>query len=251
VLAEGNFTWNGDSFAPVALPGVTDPQLQGVSEAGVVWGFRESDSLSFVSDLASTEFIAHPDYDNTFLVGIDGSGRVYGTRSNDPEEPMPGPIQIAVDPGGFFLDGGVFSDLAIPGATNPFVDGVRSDGLVWGQDETLGAFLYDGLSVSVLDPPGDEAFTLIYGVADSGLVAGTRYTDSSHDFLYDGVAFHDWSVPGAAHSSIQGMNEAGVIWGTSTLGAYIATPVPEPGTGPLLALGLAALAARTSRSRAR
>lgn len=239
VLDEGFFELDGGVFEEFEIPGPTAPQLQRANDAGVLWGFSRDDFQAFVVDSNGLTPIHHPDFDNTFVTGVDGSGLVYGTRSNvDPNADPDAPIQIAIDAGAFVFDGASYQDFAVPGTTNPSVEGVRADGLVWGLDEALGAFLFDGTSVSILDAPGEEMFTLIDGVSDDGLVLGNQFTDTSNHFLFDGVDYHPFAVPGTSFASVLGMNGNGVIWGGSSLGAYIATPVPEPGTGGLVAFGI-------------
>jgi hypothetical protein len=183
--------------------------------------------------------IDHPDYDNAYVSGVDGSGLVYGFRSNDdPNADPEDPLQIALDPGSFVFDGLSFQDLTVPGAAQPSVFGVRADGLVFGLDSELGAFLYDGTTVSIIDPPGDEQFTLLVGVSAGDLVLGSQFTGGESYFLFDGDDYHPFAIPGSCGFA-QGMNGSGVIWGSSSLGSFIARPLPEPSPAVLLAVGVA------------
>lgn len=247
VLARGSFEYAGGQFDDFSIPGVTDPALQGANDEGVLWGSTGS-SARFVLGPGGTTLLDHPDYDRAFVSGVDAAGIVYGTRGNtDPNADPDAPIQVLLDAGPFVFDGQDYRDFVIPGLTTQSIGGARGDGIVWGTDSNGDAFWFDGSSVSVFDAPGDEDFNLIRGVSDEGLVLGIQWTGSSLEFLFDGDAYHPFSVPGASYWSPTGMNGDGVIWGSSSLGAFIATPVPEPAGITLVALVVLAVFPATRR----
>ncbi len=240
VLDHGFFELDAGAFEEFEISGLSEPRLQGVNDAGVLWGYSGENFDAFVFGSGGVTTIDHPDYDNAFVSGVDRSGLVYGTRSNnDPDADPDAIIQIALDAGPFVSDGASYADFAVPGATDPSVLGVRSDGLVWGLDADLGAYLFDGTSVSIIDHPGEEQFNLIQGVSDDGLVLGNQFTDTSSYFLFDGIDYHPFLIPGGSFAIALGMNGDGAIWGSSNLGSFIATPLPEPGTAGLVAIGIA------------
>lgn len=242
ILDQGHFRYDGVDYERFDIPDLSGALLSGVNDAGVGWGY--ADEGSFVYDGGVATLIADPGFDRTFVGAVDGAGAIYGIRGNDDPNPDPDTgIGILQDVSPYVLDPGGFSDFTLPGASYAYVDGARLDGLLWGESD-LGAFLYDGMDITLVDAPGDELFNLIFGVSDAGLVALSQFTDTSHDLLYDGVTFQPFEVPGASFSSIGGMNGAGVVWGGASQGAFVATPVPEPSTAALLSLGLGLLAAR-------
>ena len=91
-------------------------------------------------------------------------------------------------------------------------------------------------------------------IDDSGLLAGW-FEDSGgrHGFFGSVLSFEQIDFSGADSTTIEGSNNARVLVGGYFIGdvshAFIATPVPEPATWALLAVGLSALAWTRSRRR--
>ncbi len=141
--------------------------------------------------------------------------------------------------------------VAVPGAIQTTARGINNTGLIDGffidgsglaqgyiYNTTLNAF-------TVVDDPLAVNGTYLEGINDAGLVTGD-YLDAANDyhaFIYDPTtsAFTSIDVPGSTNSQAWEINNFGQVAVTTDTGSDIwsPTPVPEPATTSLLAVGLA------------
>jgi len=171
----------------------------------------------------------------------------------------------------FLYDGGTMTDLGtLAGRTSSQGWAINSlgdvAGVAWGGD-TKRAFLYSAGAMRDLGTLGgsDSEAT---GVNDQGVVTGWSYVDNTTTraaFVYADGQMHnlqdlvDRSGAGWTFTSAMGINNAGQITGEGSVNGiyhgYLLTPVdvPEPGSVPVVALGLAVIATlrRTAATKRR
>lgn len=176
-----------------------------------------------------------------------------------------GYAQYANDYYAFTYDGTTVTRLpALPGGGNGFEPfAINNSGQIVGQEffEGVGykSYLRSGTTVTPIGSLGDGD-TGAYGINDQGVVVGASRSSSGefHAYVFrDGVLsdLNDLLLPGAAKrwelGDASDINERGQIVGYGTINgerrAYIATPVPEPGSWALLLVGLGGLVMRCRR----
>lgn len=251
----GYAIWQEGVSTPFSVPGLTNPNIHQMNVAGDMWG--SSDEGAFVYRGGAVTIVDEPSVDVTLVQGVDAAGRIYGTLGNYPPGVDPDDLLVPIDPvGSFVFEDGSFGDLdlLLEGA---LLQGVRQDGALWGSN-AQDSFVQHGLSLTILDYPGFD-YTGLHGLtADDeaygfGLTA-TETTFENGNFFWDPLSGFapipdDAPLPGTDVQP-QAMSEAGVFWGI--LGdntAFVATPVPEPGTALLLSLAVALALRRGSRRR--
>ena len=249
---EGYFLWDSGTSTPLTIPGLTDMNIHRMNVSGAMWG--RSNEGAFVYRDGNLSILQSPATDVTLVQGVDGSGRIYGILGNypagvDPDDPL-----VPIEPvSNFVWENGVFSDLNLLLA-DAIVHGVRQDGTLWGANAEV-SFLQDGANLTILDHP-DFDYTGVLMSTAAGEAFGFALTlhedlttDSSHFFWDPLGGFQEWprgaNLPGTDVSPAA-MNERGVFWGFGLDGAFVATPIPEPSTAALLALGLAMLRRRST-----
>jgi uncharacterized membrane protein len=205
------FVLDGGVYTTVAAPGASFTQLRGVSPDGqLVTGYATVGDVNvgFVHDRSSGSFTYLGVTDSLFTLpqGMNSAGLVTGSDV----------IQPAAGPG------------TRPGFVHNLASGTRTDTLVPGWQRT---------AFRDIDESG-------------GLVGWLSGTDASGapltvGFIGSPAAFETFSIAGSANTTLQANNDFGWIAGNYTLDgvnyAFVATPVPEPAAGLMLALGAAAL----------
>ena len=171
--------------------------------------------------------------------GINDSGQIVGSSQGH----------------AFRYSDGVMQDLGtLPGGTGSDGHAINAGGQVVGVSATLGdsaqhAFLYSGTLMHDLGTLPGDSFSEAWAINNSGQVVGES---DSHAFLYrDGVMYDlnalinpssGWEIQRAF-----GINDRGQITGLGTFfgqqDAFLLTPVPEPSSLVLAAVGFAGLAA--------
>ncbi|MDR1727036.1 MAG: hypothetical protein LBT74_03770 [Acidobacteriota bacterium] len=174
-------------------------------------GGTEASGMTIVT---VTREISYPDAVNTYVHGVNDSGRIAGYYED------------ATGSHGF-VSGGAgtgYEAISYPDAVGTYVHGVNNDGQIVGayEDATgTHGFLYDigGDSYTTVDYPGGAVTsTVAYGVNDNGQIVGA-YEDAAgtHGFLYDigGDSYTAVDYPyGTVTSTVAyGVNDNGVIVG--------------------------------------
>jgi hypothetical protein len=168
---------------------------------------------------------------------------------------------------GFFYRNGVFQSLSDPSRTDgtTFILDMNTAGTLVGFSEdsqgtnTRGVLRRAGCgSIEEFNVPGALESAPV-GINDAGEIVGT-YRDATgwHGFIYDGVTFQTLDGLGSA-TILTDINDRGTLLGyTSTespdagvFSPFLATPVPEPGSGVggALTLLVAVLAKEGRRPR--
>lgn len=133
-------------------------------------GFLESNGV-----YTTLQFPGGPNFLNAWYSGVNDAGQVVGTYD---ETVFIGPSQSYVAEHGFFLSGGVYTTLDVPGATLTEATGINNVGQITGWYENSkgiahGFVLTNGVYVT-LDFPGafQDGYTQAYGINDFGQVVG-------------------------------------------------------------------------------
>ena len=250
--AHGYFLWENGVETPFTIPGLTNFNIHRMNVGGAMWG--SSDQGTFVYQEGNLSIVQSLATDVTIVQGVDAAGRVYGILGNYPPGVDPNDPLVPIDPvSSFVWEVGTFTDLDIL-LTDGILHGVTQDGVLWGSNAE-DSFVQDGTNLTVLDHPGYDYTGIRMLTADGdafgfGLTSDGESFDSM-DFFWDPVGgFQDWpdgqNLPGTSERP-HSLNEAGVFWGSSANGAFVATPVPEPGTVFLVAAGMLGLAAWRKR----
>ncbi len=79
--------------------------------------------------------------------------------------------------------------------------------------------------------------TAAYGVNSAGIISGTFYTDADHGFFYDRGTYTQYDVPGAIHTNVTGLNDAGDFCGYYFTDAAVITPFANVG-GTLISFSI-------------
>lgn len=125
---------------------------------------------------------------------------------------------------GFANSGGTMTDLGTLGGNRSFAYGINNSGQITGWSDVTGnsqrhAFIYRAGNMIDLNPSGPTSFEG-YAINASGQVAGIIYrTTDNQDFrdalLYSGGQFINLGTLGGRNSSASGINNGGIVVGTS------------------------------------
>jgi probable HAF family extracellular repeat protein len=241
MLTEGRFT-------TLDAPGATFTQAWRINDSGQIVGEyigTNTQGKGFLLSGGAYTAILPPGAASAVAYGINNAGQIVG-----------GYATILLGGGNAFLQsGGNYTALQPPGTFASIAFAINDAGHIVG-GSSAGAFLLSGGSYTQLNIPGSFG-TEAHGINNADQIVGT-YEDlhQTHGFLLSGNDYTTLDIPGAQVVQAFGINDAGQIVGEYTLAdgtahGFLATPIPEPATLPLLAIGLVALIYQASRRRAR
>jgi probable HAF family extracellular repeat protein len=268
--AQRAFLYSGGVMSGLSTSGNFGSVANGINDAGQVvgyWGQAYGDGVSpDAACLWSNGTMTITDLGNLggntrSANGINDAGQVVGWAR------IGSNLQHA-----FLYSGGHMTDLGTLGGSGVYsaavANGINDAGQVVGYSYTTGnaqhAFLYSGGVMSDIGTLGGLKGQA-NGINDAGQVVGTAYTQAPNDgtgraFLYSGAVLTDLNslvspTSGWTLEDATAINDNGQIvgYGINSGGqrdAFLLTPVPEPATLPLLALGgaLALLRRRSASS---
>jgi uncharacterized membrane protein len=168
---------------------------------------------------------------------------------------------------GFVRIGGVFQTVDVPGASTTTVRAINDAGRMAGfytdsSGQGHGFVSDDGVAFSIIDHPDPAALsTLVGGINNAGVVVGvwlaspgSPESQPARGFLLDGGVYTPFDLTGAVSTIPLGINDSGQIAGEAVASdgthyGFIATPVPSPGSGVVLLIGLTAVLRRGITNR--
>jgi probable HAF family extracellular repeat protein len=247
--AFGGFLYSGGNYTPINVP--TPDRLagtspQGINNSGQIVGCFEQDrnSSGFLLSDGTYHLFQVPGTTATFAAGINTSGQIVGSYS---------PSALTNEAHGFLLTAGNYTTLDVPGSSFTGAGGINDRGDIVGEfgagQGSLRGFLLSGGSYTTIDVPG-SLNTVTQGINNEGDIVGI-YEDTNkrdHGFLLSNGNFTTIDVPGAMYTNILGINNLGQLVGTfddpsGNSHAFLATPIPEPASLVLIAIGALGLIA--------
>jgi hypothetical protein len=224
------------SLTAVDYPGAFTTFAQAINNSGVIVGgyvLRDGTEQGFVYSAGQYSNFTVPGSKATVVTGINDNGVLAGYYSDQ-----------ALIFHSFVYDGQNFTYLDFPGAMagTTIAGQINNAGVAvgnyMGSDGVSHGFTYTNGTFTGVDVPGAKA-TYVYAIDSAGEVAGGYITASGTSmpgFILAGKNYRTVNFPGAANTSIRGLNDnrqfAGVISGAgggtggfTYLGKYQATVV--------------------------
>ena len=264
------FVFDGSTYVGLAGPaGAVATTALGISEGGVVVGsYNTSSSVDSngvpILDGAQGYIYSGGTYTSfnvagaldTFLRGISPDGRYVSGYYSTTSQPGVGFVYDTVS--------GTLHTLSVPGSVLTIAQGINMHGVVAGGDILSGppttrpGFLYDiGTGTRTDLSIAGAARTALRSIADDGELAGWFIDGSgTHGFVGSITSHEVIDFAGATATFVEGSNNARYLVGEylaadGATHAFIATPVPSPGTPALLATALAVALALSASARLR
>ena len=262
------FVFDGTTYTALTGPaGAVSTNALGISDSGrVVGSYQTSSSVDGSGNPvldAARGFLyqggVYTTFDvagavDTFLRGVSPDGRY-----------LSGYYSTATQSGVGFVYDTVSSTLQIVSAPNSLftiAQGINSNGTLVGSDILSGppttrpGFRYDIATGTRTDQSiAGASRTAFRSIADDDLLAGW-FIDAAgdqHGFVGSVGSYEQIDFAGATSTYVEGSNNARFLVGgfvrNGNSGAFIATPVSEPGSWALLAVGLGLLARGRARRR--
>ncbi|HBK07954.1 MAG TPA: hypothetical protein DDZ81_19215 [Acetobacteraceae bacterium] len=166
---------------------------------------------------------------------------------------------------GFIEKDGIFTTIGDPqglGTTTPSAvnDLGQVIGWYWDRNNIAHGFLYNNGAYTTIDiPDTNTIFVSSNGISDSGELVGS-YTTAvgsqaiAHGFIDIGGNIQTFDVPGATQTVIDGVNNAGQIFGAFTDATgqhgFVASPTTSPSSPQLPGQGIAAIDTTTGKAMA-
>lgn len=123
---------------------------------------------------------------------------------------------------GFLLDHGVYTELDFPGAISTQACGINDSGEIVGDfanaGEIIQPFVLEGGEYTAPGPVANSSFSIALGINNKGQIVGI-YLDFgtgeqlANGYLLEDGIYYDIDVPGAASTSLTGINDSGDIVG--------------------------------------
>jgi probable HAF family extracellular repeat protein len=206
----------------------------GINDSGDIVGYygilisirppRDTTAGFLVSGGNVTEFSV-PGSTATAAYGINNLGQIVGSYASDRTH-------------GFLFSGGIYTTLDFL----PY--GINNAGQIVGHSDSRDSYLQSGANLTHFTVPG-SSLTDAYGINDAGQIVGYyqigAFDTSVHGLLVSGGEYTTLDVPGSTRTLAFGINNVGQIVGeyedSTGVHGFLATPVPEPSTLLLLAVG--------------
>jgi probable HAF family extracellular repeat protein len=224
------FLYRDGTYITLDPPGSVYSLAYGINDLGQIVGSYQRTSLAdpqgFLLSGGAYTTIVPPGATNTrsFAAAINNAGQIVGNYGPIPE------VQ------GFLLSDGTYTQLHQPGSTFTAVEAINNLGQILGAS-SLGAFLLSGGTYAPLNLLGGPS-----GINDLGQIIGISPDGVDAFLLSDGV-YTLLVVPGSESTRASAINNDSEIVGNylgadgTTRHGFLATPVPEPSTILLLAIG--------------
>jgi probable HAF family extracellular repeat protein len=227
------FLYSEGRYTTLDAPGATFASAAyGINDFGQIIGAYQNQPASsrgFLLNGTTYTDIVPPgasSSSNIAPAGINNAGQIVGYYYNT----YPGAEH------GFLLSDGSYTQLDHPGSIFTYLGAINNSGQILG-GSSLGFFLLSGGTYTALDLLN---FGLPAGLNDAGQIVGTYEYEGAGFVLSDGV-YTTLRVPGAEDTEAVSINNDGQVVGfyqdASGYHGFLATPVPEPSTLLLLAIG--------------
>ena len=135
--------------------------------------------------------------------------------------------QTATSPASYFsfdYEGGAFSPIAYPTATNTSANTINNYGLVGGYDEPIPSTPRFGFTENNGSYSGQFSLsaisTTIDGINDGGVFVGTYFGPSVRGYINSGGVITDLIVPGASLTNANGINDSNEVVGSYRIGIH-------------------------------
>jgi probable HAF family extracellular repeat protein len=237
---EHGFLYSGGNYLTIDVPGSGNSytHANGINDSVQIVGHYSGSGkvYGFLYDGGSYTTLNVPGSIQTIASGINNAGQVVGLYADSSNRNH-----------GYLYSGGAYTTLNVPGSIDTEARGINNSGQIVGYYEDavhrLHGFLYANGHYNTLDAPGGNR-TFGLGLNDDDDVVGYFTNASSFDgFLYrDGRYTTDWPDSPFDVVLAGGINNSGQIVGSYGNHGFLATPIPEPATLTLLAIGIAGLA---------
>jgi probable HAF family extracellular repeat protein len=232
------FLLSGGNYTTLDAPGAVNTLPYATNNVGQIVGYyNDVGGLphGFLLSGGAYTPVEVPGSSSTYPSGINDRGQIVG---------------LAAD-GSFLYSGGRYTSINVPGSMSTTALGINNAGQIVGyyQDANrLGhGFLLSGDTYTSFDVPG-AVITQPMGINNLGQIAGwydvTSRPSGVLGFLLSDGIYTTLDPPGTLGIRVNGINDAAQIVGTyspiSEPGpphGFVATPVPEPATLLLLAIG--------------
>lgn len=245
---ERGFLIRGSEAIDFLAPGSNFTELSEINDQGVGVG------LTFFPDNTSHAFVRAADGTITYLpdivpnptlhyaFGINNGGDLVGLYSADPTYETWS---------AWTYDDGTFTPYSVPGALRTQFNKINDAGAILGRyadaEGVNHGFLLEGDTFTQIDVPGADS-TSAFGLNNLGHISG-YYTVGTEQFgfvLRDGV-FETVTLPGLGEAAVYDINDHGQLLILAEERTFVATPVPEPASVVLVAVGLGLLVVRGRR----
>jgi probable HAF family extracellular repeat protein len=234
------FLLSGGNLSTVQISPSLGTFPRGINDSGDIVGYYTFIASTRPPTLGDGGFVLSggnvtkffvPGSTSTAAFGINNLGQIVGAYESH-------------GPHGFLFSGGSYTTVDFPGFGLPH--GINNAGEIVGNNNGE-SFLLSGGVLTPLSVPGSTS-TEAYGINDAEQILGTYYDANNvrHGFLLSGGSYSTLDPPGSIRTFAFGINDAGAIVGeygdaAGNVHGFLATPIPEPSTLLLLAIGTCGL----------